>query len=123
MTISAVVMQAARMKPLPASTPIAPVLQMLAAVLRPRTLRPSRMITPAPRKPMPLTTWAAMRVTLTSLSSNSGRIEAGRTECDHRVGGHAGRALSPLSLETDQRTEAEGRHQADGDFRGHAVLL
>ncbi len=81
------------------------------------------MITPAPRKPMPLTTWAAMRVTLTSLSSNSGRIEAGRTECDHRVGGHAGRALSPLSLETDQRTEAEGRHQADGDFRGHAVLL
>ncbi|SST13005.1 Uncharacterised protein [Acinetobacter baumannii] len=75
MTISAVVMQAARMKPLPASTPIAPVLQMLAAVLRPRTLRPSRMITPAPRKPMPLTTWAAIRVTLTSLSSNSGRIE------------------------------------------------
>ncbi|MNC83498.1 hypothetical protein D3C75_1374890 [compost metagenome] len=38
------------------STPIAAVHQSVAAVFRPRTFKPSRMITPPPRKPIPDTT-------------------------------------------------------------------
>src|SRR5580765_1193933 len=42
--------------------PIAATSQSVAAVVKPRTERPCRMIAPAPRKPMPVTIWAAMRV-------------------------------------------------------------
>src|SRR5690242_6905454 len=42
--------------------PIAATSQSIAAVVSPRTERPWRMIAPAPRKPMPLTICAAIRV-------------------------------------------------------------
>ena len=42
--------------------PIAAQTQSVAAVVSPRTEKPCRMIAPAPRKPIPVTTWAAMRV-------------------------------------------------------------
>src|ERR1051326_6606147 len=42
--------------------PIAAETQSVAAVVRPRTVSPWRMIAPAPRKPMPVTICAAMRV-------------------------------------------------------------
>src|SRR5947208_2730539 len=42
--------------------PIAATTQSVAAVVRPRTDSPCRMIAPAPRKPMPVTSWAAIRV-------------------------------------------------------------
>src|SRR3954454_8125749 len=42
--------------------PIAATSHSVAAVVSPRTDRPSRMIAPAPRKPIPVTIWAAMRV-------------------------------------------------------------
>ena len=42
--------------------PIAATSQSVAAVVSPRTERPWRMIAPAPRKPMPLTICAAIRV-------------------------------------------------------------
>src|SRR5438270_12685908 len=42
--------------------PIAATSQRVAAVVRPRTESPCRMIAPAPRKPMPLTICAAIRV-------------------------------------------------------------
>src|SRR3954463_14040329 len=42
--------------------PIAATTQSVAAVVSPRTERPWRMIAPAPRKPMPVTICAAMRV-------------------------------------------------------------
>src|SRR5947209_5874232 len=42
--------------------PIAATSHNVAAVVSPRTERPCRMIAPAPRKPMPLTICAAMRV-------------------------------------------------------------
>jgi hypothetical protein len=48
--------------PTPAAMPSAAVLQRLAAVVRPRIVNPSLRIAPAPRKPMPDTTCAAMRV-------------------------------------------------------------
>ena len=41
--------------------PMAAVPHMPAAVVRPRMELPFLKITPAPRKEMPLTTWAAMR--------------------------------------------------------------
>src|SRR4051794_1320912 len=42
--------------------PIAATTQSVAAVVSPRTEKPCRMIAPAPRKPIPVTTCAAMRV-------------------------------------------------------------
>src|SRR5439155_11947704 len=45
-----------------AAIPIAATTQSVAAVVRPRMERPSRMIAPAPRKPIPVTICAAMRV-------------------------------------------------------------
>src|SRR5437763_1573704 len=42
--------------------PIAATTQSVAAVVRPRTDSPCRMIAPAPRKPIPVTIWAAIRV-------------------------------------------------------------
>src|SRR5438128_3700536 len=42
--------------------PIAATTHSVAAVVSPRTERPCRMIAPAPRKPMPVTICAAMRV-------------------------------------------------------------
>src|ERR671924_224197 len=42
--------------------PIAATTQSVAAVVRPRTARPCRMIAPAPRKPIPVTICAAIRV-------------------------------------------------------------
>jgi hypothetical protein len=51
----------------------------VAAVLSPRTLMPSRKIKPAPRKPMPDTTWAATRVGLASsgtMASNTTKLAA-----------------------------------------------
>src|SRR5689334_19132617 len=42
--------------------PIAATTQSVAAVVSPRTERPSRMMAPAPRKPIPVTIWAAIRV-------------------------------------------------------------
>src|SRR3954453_6504489 len=41
--------------------PTAATTHSVAAVVSPRTESPSRMIAPAPRKPMPVTIWAAMR--------------------------------------------------------------
>ena len=43
-------------KPQPVRTPAAAEHQRVTAVFKPHTLNPSRMITPAPRKPMPETT-------------------------------------------------------------------
>lgn len=54
--IAAVATPACQMKPLAASAPTAAAHQSVAAVLIPRTLTPSEMITPAPRNPTPLTT-------------------------------------------------------------------
>lgn len=47
--------------PEPMARPIPAVTQIQAAVVRPRTDAPFLKITPAPRKLMPLTTWAATR--------------------------------------------------------------
>ena len=41
-------------KPTPTRMPIEAVIQIEAAVVSPRTVRPSLKITPAPRKPMPV---------------------------------------------------------------------
>jgi hypothetical protein len=46
----------------------------VAAVLSPRTLRPSRKMSPAPRKPMPDTSCAATRVGLSSPDTSDSKI-------------------------------------------------
>jgi hypothetical protein len=48
--------------------------QSVAAVLSPRTFRPSRKISPAPRKPIPDTTWAATRVGLASPGTTAAKM-------------------------------------------------
>ena len=45
----------------PAAIPTAAVAQMVAAVVSPRTRSLRKKIVPAPRKPMPVTIWAATR--------------------------------------------------------------
>ena len=47
---------------MPAAIPIAATTQSVAAVVRPRTEMPRTMIAPAPRKPIPVTICAAIRV-------------------------------------------------------------
>ena len=47
---------------MPAAIPIAATTQSVAAVVSPRTEIPRTMIAPAPRKPIPVTIWAAIRV-------------------------------------------------------------
>ena len=49
--------------------PITDEAQIEAAVVSPLMLKPSRMITPAPRKPMPVTTPWMMRVGSAALTS------------------------------------------------------
>src|SRR5205823_2546998 len=61
-TTTAVPAAATAYNPAPDRAPTAAEHHSVAAVLRPRTLRPSRRITPAPRNPMPDTIWAATRV-------------------------------------------------------------
>src|ERR1700733_2479228 len=52
---------AARYRPPPTARPIAATVQMLAAVVRPFTISPRARMAPAPRKPIPETTCAAIR--------------------------------------------------------------
>ena len=47
---------------MPQASPIAAAVQITAAEVRPRTLSPCRIIAPAPRKPIPETICAAIRV-------------------------------------------------------------
>ena len=58
---SAVVATANSYMPAPTATPIAATTQSEAAVVSPRTLIPYLMIAPAPRKPIPETTYDATR--------------------------------------------------------------
>src|ERR1700733_9702565 len=58
MTVDAL---AARYRPPPTASPTAATVQMLAAVVSPLTISPRARIAPAPRNPIPETTWAAIR--------------------------------------------------------------
>jgi hypothetical protein len=58
-------------KPAAAAMPIAATSQRLAAVVNPRIVKPWRKISPAPRKPIPVTTCAATRVGSTVLDGKS----------------------------------------------------
>ena len=60
-TTIAVVTTATTHQPAPTAIPTAAVAHRLAAVVSPRTDVPYLMIAPAPRKPMPVTIWAATR--------------------------------------------------------------
>src|SRR4051794_21993214 len=74
--MNSVVTSAAPYQPAPHAIPTAATTHSVAAVVRPRIDSPSRMIAPAPRKPMPVTICAAMRVgsvrtTAAPLATNS----------------------------------------------------
>src|SRR5690606_37903307 len=60
---TAAAMAAVVTSPTPQARPMAATTQRLAAVVRLRTVPPRWMMTPAPRKPMPTTTYEATRVT------------------------------------------------------------
>src|SRR5438105_7955206 len=60
--VNSVVISAGPYQPAPHAMPIAATTHNVAAVVSPRTDRPWRMIAPAPRKPMPVTICAAIRV-------------------------------------------------------------
>ena len=107
--------------PAPAAMPTADVAHRLAAVVSPRITMPSLRIAPAPRKPMPETIWAAMRVGSTGAA---GRLpseavdrqhrEQGGPERDEHVGPQARRVPVDLALEPDREAEpAAIRSRAD----------
>ena len=79
--------------PAPAAMPIAATDQRLAAVVSPRTCPRYWRITPAPRKPMPVTIWAATRV-----GSAPAPVES--------VGAHDGEQCRP---QRDQAVRPEAR--------------
>src|SRR6478609_3964482 len=62
MSVAAAPRIAAYQNPMPTRMPIAAVIQIDAAVVKPRTVRPSLKITPAPRNPMPVMMPCAIRV-------------------------------------------------------------
>jgi hypothetical protein len=82
--------------------------QSVAAVFSPRTLIPSRNITPAPRKPMPETTCAATRGIALADHAGEGH-EARRTQRDERVRSQARHFLLPLPFDADRRPRDERR--------------
>ena len=59
--IKSVVKAAWKYCAVPAAMPMAATAQMVAAVVRPRTMSLRKKMVPAPRKPMPVTIWAATR--------------------------------------------------------------
>src|SRR5918912_1354220 len=80
--------------------PIAATTHSVAAVVRPRTLSPCRMIAPAPRKPIPLTTWAARtRRRTTWAQPSSGKHRR------HRPLLRRGDLLDPARREIEQLVE------------------
>ena len=103
------------------------VIQIDAAVVSPRTDSPSRMITPAPRKPMPVMIPCAMRVgSIAARISAPGGPEplrlvdgdehqrAGR-EPDQRVGAKAGRAPVVAALDAERAAQRQRHHQPHQD--------
>src|ERR1700694_1305207 len=60
--------------PKPITIPIAATTQMVAAVVRPLTSVPCRRMAPAPRKPTPVTIWAAIRVGSVRLPKYGSRL-------------------------------------------------
>ena len=87
-------------------------------MLRPRTLRPSLKITPAPRKPIPETTWAAIRVSPRAIRHDMGIGHENRgPERDQRIGSQARETLAPLPLEANRRAEAGGDEEIQSGLR------
>ncbi len=101
--------------------PIAAVIQIVAAVVRPRTMSRRMKITPAPRKPTPETTWAAIRdgSRFTSLPSTFEKAEPGHEREDRGPGSHqgvrpdTGALLPQLPLDTDQHRQHERDQQQE----------
>src|SRR5438270_7041154 len=103
--------------------PIAATSHNVAAVVSPRTERPCRMIAPAPRKPIPLTICAAMRVgsmrvpVAVKKSSNpyADEREQGRADADDEMRAQTRLTLAKLPLETDRAAEAGGDDETQED--------
>ena len=65
-----------RYDPPPITTPIAETTQIEAAVVSPRTLKPSLTMTPAPRKPIPVTMPWITRVAASALPAYAYSVPA-----------------------------------------------
>src|SRR6185437_9670702 len=87
MRVATAPMIAAYQNPMPTRMPIAAVIQMDAAVVRPRTVKPSLKITPAPRNPMPVMMPCAIRVgSARMVSSGTSVIQCNWRSEERRVG-------------------------------------
>ena len=106
--------------PAPAAMPTADVAHRLAAVVRPRITMPSLRIAPAPRKPMPDTIWAAIRVgsigaPVRARAEAVGRQdrEQRRPDGDEHVRPQPGGMAVDLALESDGETERRRQREPD----------
>ena len=109
--------------PDPTARPMAATDQMLAAVVRPWILKPERRMVPAPRKPTPVTIWAA-----TLAGSHVGNAKEdgydGEQSGPRRHQGQdpqASQFLRLLTLKADDSTKDGGQDQADShlSLRSH----
>jgi len=89
---------------------MAAVVQIEAAVVSPRTDRPSRKMTPAPRKPMPVMMPCAIRVGSVRMVYQQAGGEA-----DQRVGSEAGGAPVKTALEPDDAACDQRRDKMNDD--------
>ena len=87
--------------------PIAAVVQMEAAVVRPRTVKPSLKMTPAPRKPIPVMMPCAIRVGSVRMASS------GTT--DERVRPESGRSSVEGAFESDHGAYGNRAEHPDKD--------
>ena len=83
-------------------------------MLSPRTLRPSRKITPAPRKPIPETRLCRYPSWTGIAGDKSGENhKSRRSQGDQRVGAQAGDAIAPLAFEADDGAEATSHREIE----------
>ena len=98
----------------PAQEPTAADAHSVAAVLRPRTSMPCFMMTPAPRKPIPDTTYGDHPYRAFFCGQVHREIDkGGRTHGDQYIGPQTGGPLPVLPLGADQGAENERRDEAD----------
>ena len=108
--------------------PITDEAQIEAAVVRPLILKPSRMITPAPRKPTPVTMpWIDARgvaaddgamAAVPELGIAAQHRQRGRGHADQAVGAHARRAPVIRAFIADQQAQQQRAQQVQQD---HAI--
>ena len=99
--------------PAPAAMPMAAATHRPAAVVSPRTARFWKMMQPAPMKPMPETTWAAMRE----------NHKQATTQSDEEVGAETCLLGAVFAFESDGAAKQSGNENAKNKICCHRQFV